>query len=236
MVDIKPVLTEKLFNEKEEYINSLSPSSGKLVRAICPECKKERALAFSDVKKAGHTFCKGCNKRKRSCDWMIGNKFGRLTVNSYAEPRKYKGGGFQTMFSCTCECGAQVVVYASHIKSGHTTSCGCSRAEMLIGETNPNYNPNIPLQERNGKRGYAITRWATQVKRRDDFTCQVCGSKQKLIAHHLNSYKSDKENRYNVENGITLCRECHTDFHCNFMGDYRQPCNEEDFEQYLLQV
>ena len=148
-------LTTKIFDESEDFINSLSSSSNKKVKVICPECKKERTVAFWDVKRAGHTFCKSCAKRKRSHDWMIGNKFGRLTVNSYAEPRKYKGGSFVTMFSCTCECGAQVVVSASHIKSGHTTSCGCLRAEMLIGETNPNYNPNIPLQERNGKRGYA---------------------------------------------------------------------------------
>lgn len=178
-------------------------------------------------------------KSGKSYEWMIGKEFGRLKILSFADFRENFNKGIVRKipyFIVECSCGKKFEAHAGHVKSGHTNSCGCYRKELFTGEGNPNYNPNLLMEERKGKRGYAVERWATAVKRRDNFTCQVCGSKEKIIAHHINSYKSDKENRYNVENGITLCRECHTDFHCNFMGDYRQPCNEEDFEQYLLQV
>lgn len=35
----------------------------------------------------------------------------------------------------------------------------------------------------------------------------------KLNAHHIRNYSSDKENRFNVNNGITLCVDCHKEFH-----------------------
>lgn len=222
-----------LFNESEEYINNLSKSSAKPVKVVCPMCGNERILRYYRVNETGHTYCKSCAKRKYSCDNMLDKKFGRLTVISYADQHFESGG---TMMNCVCDCGENVSVSASHLKSGHTTSCGCFRLEMLQGEANPNYRPDLPMEERNGKRGYPIERWALSVKRRDNFTCQVCGSKEKLVAHHLNSYASAKDRRYDIENGVTMCRDCHTDFHTNFLENYRVPCNEQDFEEYLLQV
>ena len=35
------------------------------------------------------------------------------------------------MWSCICDCGNKTTVYAGHLKSGHTTSCGCHRAETM---------------------------------------------------------------------------------------------------------
>lgn len=229
-MDIQLVGT--LFNESEEYITGLSKSSAKPVRILCPMCGSERVLRYFKVKEIGHTFCKSCAKRKRSCDDMLGKKFGRLTVVGYSEQHFESGG---TLMNCVCDCGENISVSASHLKSGHTTSCGCFRVENLLGEKNPTYNPNLTDEQRNSFRSRVQT-WAKRVKEKDVFTCQVCGSKEKLIAHHLNSYATDENRRLDVENGVTMCRDCHTDFHVNFMGNYRTPCTEKDFEQYLLQV
>lgn len=225
-------LVGMLFNESEDYITSLSKSSAKLVNIVCPMCGDERVLRYYKVKEIGHTYCKSCAKRKRSCDDMLGKKFGRLTVTSYAD-KHFESGG--TLMNCVCDCGKKVSVSASHLKDGHTSSCGCFRIENLLGDKNPTYNPNLTEQERNSFRTRVQT-WAKRVKERDGFTCQVCGSNSKLIAHHLNSYASDKDKRIDIDNGVTMCRDCHTDFHVNFMGNYRVPCTEQDFEEYLLQV
>lgn len=225
-------LAGTLFNESEEYITGLSKSSAKPVRILCPMCGSERVLRYFKVKEIGHTFCKSCAKRKRSCDDMLGKKFGRLTVVGYSEQHFESGG---TLMNCVCDCGENVIVSASHLKSGHTTSCGCFRVENLLGEKNPTYNPNLTDEQRNSFRSRVQT-WAKRVKEKDAFTCQVCGSKEKPVAHHLNSYASAKDKRYDIENGVTMCRDCHTDFHTNFLENYRVPCNEQDFEEYLLQV
>ncbi len=55
-----------------------------------------------------------------------------------------------------------------------------------------------------------LIEWRTSVFHRDDFTCQECGMKGIYIeAHHIKPWRDYKELRYEVSNGITLCRDCH---------------------------
>lgn len=52
--------------------------------------------------------------------------------------------------------------------------------------------------------------WRTSVYERDNYTCQCCGScGGRLNAHHINQFSDYPDLRYNVNNGITLCVECH---------------------------
>lgn len=55
---------------------------------------------------------------------MIGQKFGKLKVILELEERA-KGGGKQ--YLCQCDCGNTTIVRSDHLKSGHTTSCGCNK-------------------------------------------------------------------------------------------------------------
>ena len=55
---------------------------------------------------------------------MIGKIFGKLKVLSELDERA-KGGGKQ--YLCKCECGNTTIVRSDHLKSGHTTSCGCNK-------------------------------------------------------------------------------------------------------------
>ena len=54
-------------------------------------------------------------------------------------------------------------------------------------------------------------RWRTSVYRRDKFVCQMpgCKSKKQLQAHHIRRWASAASLRFDVGNGITLCRVCH---------------------------
>ena len=52
---------------------------------------------------------------------LRGQKFGRYTVL-----RRAKG---RSKWTCRCECGVEKAVLSSHLKSGHTTSCGCFQRE-----------------------------------------------------------------------------------------------------------
>lgn len=52
--------------------------------------------------------------------------------------------------------------------------------------------------------------WRNGVFERDNFTCQVCGQVGgDLQAHHLRSWSKYPDLRYVLENGLTLCVECH---------------------------
>lgn len=75
----------------------------------------------------------------------------------------------------------------------------------------------IPFwQDRHDRSSTRYRYWREAVFKRDNYTCQGCGTKQKLQAHHIVSWgkcKNKKEMRYAVENGVTLCRKCHLEAH-----------------------
>ena len=60
-------------------------------------------------------------------------------------------------------------------------------------------------------------KWELAVFERDNFTCQKCGYKgRELVIHHIKPYCLFPNLRFDMDNGQTLCRECHkqTDSYC----------------------
>lgn len=56
--------------------------------------------------------------------------------------------------------------------------------------------------------------WRKEVYKRDYWTCQMCWKKQKRpVAHHLKSFEEYPDLRFEINNGITLCRSCHKKIH-----------------------
>ncbi|NHN31146.1 HNH endonuclease [Paenibacillus agricola] len=64
-------------------------------------------------------------------------------------------------------------------------------------------------------RGIEHAEWSLCVRKRDKFTCQKCGKRgpKGMQAHHIESYNTALDLRYDEHNGITLCKSCHSEFH-----------------------
>lgn len=60
---------------------------------------------------------------------------------------------------------------------------------------------------------YKYRKWRECVLSQNSYTCQSCGSKQNLEAHHIKSFAEHEAKRYETDNGITLCKKCHMALH-----------------------
>lgn len=59
-------------------------------------------------------------------------------------------------------------------------------------------------------------RWkklANKIRKRDNYTCQLCGSHEHLQVHHKKYIKDRLAWEYDESNLITLCSECHKKVH-----------------------
>ena len=74
------------------------------------------------------------------------------------------------------------------------------------------YKKSITPKVGKRKTGFLHQAWAALVKDRDK-KCTECGSVYHLHAHHIKQYKSHPELRNDVNNGITLCGNCHRKWH-----------------------
>jgi len=59
-----------------------------------------------------------------------------------------------------------------------------------------------------------VRRWRKKVLERDNHTCVRCGKKGK-VAHHKIPWVISPVHRIDIDNGITLCIDCHADEHKN---------------------
>lgn len=69
-----------------------------------------------------------------------------------------------------------------------------------------------PKKEHKRKIDYAYKKWREKVLRRDSYICQLCGKTEDeaiLNVHHIKRYSENEELRTEVDNGITLCCDCH---------------------------
>lgn len=56
--------------------------------------------------------------------------------------------------------------------------------------------------------------WRRAVYKRDKYVCQKCGKTDcEVHAHHIENWSTCIKKRYWLSNGITLCKECHEEFH-----------------------
>lgn len=55
--------------------------------------------------------------------------------------------------------------------------------------------------------------WRKKVLERDSYVCQQpgchCNGRSKVEAHHIRTWAKSKKDRFNVDNGIALCKRAH---------------------------
>lgn len=102
--------------------------------------------------------------RKRQ--YMIGKRFGRLTVVDYYGVKRH-----HAMWLCKCDCGLTTLAFANQLTSGNKRSCGCLRIETASKHIPPaKQGADSPSYKHGGKSG-SVERlymtWWNMLKRCD---------------------------------------------------------------------
>lgn len=104
-----------------------------------------------------------------------------------------------------------------------------------FGSKHPNWNPDLSPEDRMGRlylEKYKV--WVHSVMKRDSYTCQITGLKGgNLSAHHLDGWHWCIENRYNINNGITINKSIHELFHMIF-GNRNN--TKEQFTEFVVYI
>ena len=113
---------------------SILPSGQKKKNYICQcvICNNVRELNAYEVTHNNYQYCNNCKPYPQDVSiQMVGKKCGNLTVLNRTDNHVQPNGQTKVMYQCICDCGNKVTVSASHLSSGHTTSCGCLRIKVL---------------------------------------------------------------------------------------------------------
>lgn len=202
----------------------------------CDYCGKEKRIRKANFNYNGRNFC----TRKCKDEWQ---KQGLRSSNNPFYKKKHsprtklkisktkisaglrgKNSPHYKAKAINCHyCGKITYKIPYLIKRSEHLFCsvecnGKWKSENIVGEKHPLWNHELSYEDRIERRKYPeYYDFMKSVFKRDNYTCDICGFYSKwgngLNAHHLNSYDWDKENRTNVDNGITLCKKCHLDFH-----------------------
>lgn len=223
------------------------PKQGRntMVRVQC-RCSNIVVKPIYGIIKGTTTSC-GCRKYREgltnSTRINLTNKLvGRLTPMEYLG--KIEGKNPKTKYwRCCCACGTQDVIVASEaLTNKHTLSCGCLQKERVPrGENHPQWDKSITSEERqyrieNRRNGDpAFKSWSLKVKERDSFTCQICKNDKSgaLRSHHLYNWKDYPDKRYDLDNGVCLCKTCHDRFHEEFGVEFNTPQEFEEFKRLI---
>lgn len=126
--------------------------------------------------------------------------------------------------------------YYHYVKYNHDGKIYCQHCNSGIlnsKENHPQYKKEKTDEDRlNGRRYKEYLEFVKKVLERDKYTCQCCNKKLSGNAevHHLDGYNWCIEKRTDETNGITLCGDCHSNFHLNYGRGYN---TKEQFEEWL---
>jgi len=86
------------------------------------------------------------------------------------------------------------------------------KGEQTAGENHHSWKGGITPINDTIRHSAEYKEWAESVYKRDYYTCQRCGvhcKRGNIIAHHIKTFNEYPELRFDIDNGMTLCRACH---------------------------
>lgn len=85
-----------------------------------------------------------------------------------------------------------------------------------------NWNNGKTTENEKLRHSLAYREWQQKVYIKYRWTCRLCGihcQKREIVAHHIYPFDNFEKKRFDVQNGIVLCRKCHKLLHSLKVND-----------------
>ena len=117
----------------------------------------------------------------------------------------------QVLYEHEClRCGKKFKTRDKRIKKYCSRQCAF---KDMVGKKAGRFKDGKSLERDSARLAKEVTEWREAVYKRDNYTCQECGIKGNIHAHHIKSWAEYPELRFDIDNGITLCEGCHGEIH-----------------------
>lgn len=160
-------------------------------------------------------------KKSNIAQNAIGEKFGKLTVESFAGFHRTPRSASVPMMNCLCDCGTRKVISLWDLRSGKTRSCGFNHPHYQ-DRTFPAFK-NLFLHAYKGralKAGIDFTLTEDDFRELTQKPCHYCGVLATNMTHRTNSGKylssypyngldrKDNSQGYTLANVVPCCATC----------------------------
>lgn len=168
----------------------------------CGVCSKEFHAKPYALKRGRGKFCsRECSDKGRN-KWTPRKPYQLAAVN-----RGWFKGRPPVELTCV-RCNKRFMCPAAHAHRVKHCSYACYWG---FPAGNPIKRDRIRgAMNRHARTSIEHKRWSAAVKKRDNHTCQLCGTTEgRMEADHIKGFAAFPELRYELSNGRTLCILCH---------------------------
>lgn len=145
-----------------------------------------------------------------------------IYVYKYKKDQKYcsvlcMGFAYKKEYPKCQNCGIKL----KDFRSKHCKKC------FQSGYLNHNWKGGLRTENEIVRASIEYKNWRQFIFERDDYTCQMCNNKGKYLeAHHIKKFNNFPELRFDLNNGITLCKNCHD----------KTKKHEEEYENQFMSI
>jgi 5-methylcytosine-specific restriction endonuclease McrA len=197
------------FISYHELMNQTVRETGYVYQRGCRMCNQ---LKFKeDVKNNYDKYYK--NHRQFKLDINVCKKLFEEKGAVFEENQIYQGDKHKYKYTCKIhpDIGIQEKTLNKIIDPRVKYACRICGIESRSKENSYRWKGGVSTENEKARQSKEYKTWKEQVFERDGYMCMACGDSRggNLQAHHILNFNQYPELRFDVDNGITLCNECH---------------------------
>jgi len=174
----------------------------------------KKGKEYPEMQRARIGTCPICLKEFRAVKDQNGRFGGKIRKQIYCSKECWSRRNPPKEKKCYY-CGKTYLTYERETKIYCSNECrNLDYRERFKGENSHRWKGGKTKHQKIIRTRKAYREWREAVFKRDNYTCKDCGVKGGYLqAHHIKQVKDFPEKIYELNNGVTLCVDCHQKKH-----------------------